>query len=126
MSKELLIGKIQSVDRALKICRWAGECFLWLAAADTVCAVLTIKTYLAFAIPLAFCGLLLRSKQSRAAAIVGLSFAAMSFLFDLFSPFGSSVSMLLATFVCWVGIRGVIASFMLRGILAADNKGKLA
>lgn len=123
----VLFGKVADRESAIDFAKWAGNGFFMVAAMFCFFSLLIVfhslsaaGIYLSGAIIYMACGYLTRVKLSRVAAMTGVFFALFCFPFSGLLPGGSGG--LVFGLSTWLGIRGIEATFKLRGRFSDDAK----
>jgi F0F1-type ATP synthase assembly protein I len=121
--KNQLMSAIESREEALKLTRECGNAFLVVAAIQAAVSFVIGFSILFDAAIFAICGYFIRSRQSRAAAIVALLLASASLAITVMNKLGQAVgggnNIFLAIIIFVAAVRAVEATFKLRGRFAA-------
>lgn len=123
-----LFGKAVRRKHAVALAMWAGNAFFGAAAMPAFFLLLTmfrplplVGIYVTLTIVFATCGYFTRYKLSRSAAIIGVFFSVCCLFFPWLFPGGNSGFLL--AFTIWLGIRGIEATFKLRGRFSYEAMG---
>jgi hypothetical protein len=118
-----LMSKIESREDALKVAKEVSTAFFVLAAVQGAIGAFIMPSMIIDAILYAVLAAMLRMWKSRVVAVILLLLATASAVTTVLTKFGVAElgggNIFLAGAVLWAGIRGVQATFLLRGRFAA-------
>ncbi len=117
-----LFGRIADREAAIDLAKWAAFGFFVAAALVAFFALLAWPRLLFVAALYAICGYFTRYKFSRLAAVAGVSLSVLCFLVPFLFP--ESRSGMVFALVIWVGVRGIEATFKLRGRFSLQSSSQ--
>lgn len=122
--KGVWFGKIDSRDEAVELAKGCGAAFLVVAAIQGALSFIVGYSLLIDAALYALCGYFIRTKHSRAAAVIVLLLAVVGLVVTILNKTGHNLgggsNVFLALVVAWAGVRAVEATFKLRGRFSAQ------